>query len=388
MAKRIGLLTGGADAPGQNYCLKTIAYNAIDQGYEVVGIRKGWEGLIHYDPDDPVTHADNAMIITKPRIRDIDRSPGSFLHCSRIDPTRLDPRDAPVFLRVNPSADQPLDLTHHLQRAIDHLQLDALIVLGSNTSLRVSKRLNREGVPVICIPKSVHNDIPGTAYTLGTSTAIRRGVGFIREVREIAASREEVAVVSVLGHESGLTTMFIAMFANADRTLIPEVPFDPHHLGELLLDDQRRNPSNYAVLVMSENAQVDPSRAPELVAQLAADVVVAQQRGSGTMAVRVLEAVTGRHFLYQALSYLTRTGDADGWDLLAATNFGLMAVDLVAQGTAGQLVSFRLEKGYSAIPFDEVPATNGVDIASFYDAASYTVKPGVLSMGAIRAIGL
>lgn len=387
MAKRIGLLTGGADAPGQNFCLKTIVYNAIDHGYEVVGIRKGWEGLIHYDPEDPVTHADNAMIMTKPRVRDIDRSPGSFLHCSRIDPARLDPQDAPLALRVG-AADHPLDLTNHIKRAISHLQLDALLVLGSNTSLKFGARLNREGVPVIGIPKSVHNDIPGTAYTLGTSTAIRRGVGFIREVREIVASREEVAVVSVLGHQCGLTTMFISMFAGADRTLIPEVAFDPYRLGELLLDDQRRNPSNYAMLVMSENAQVDPTRAPELVAQLSADVVVAGQRGSGSMVVRILEEVTQQRFLHQPLSYLTRTGDADGWDLLAATNFGITAVDLVAQGQTGRMVAFRLEKGYVDVPLEDVTQPYGVDVAGFYDTTTYTVKSNIFSIGAIRSIGL
>ena len=388
MAKRIGLLTGGGTAPGLNFCLKTIVYNAIDRNYEVVGIRKGWEGLIHYDPEDPVTHADNAMIMTKPRVRDIDRAAGSFLHASRINPAELDPKDAPAFLRVSPVADQPLDLTNHVKRAIDHLQLDALIVIGSNTSLSFGARLSKEGVPVIGIPKSVHNDISGTTYTLGTSTAVRRGVGFVHEVREIAASREEIAVISVLGHKSGLTTMFVSMFANADRTLIPEVPFDPIQLGELLLDDKRRNPSNYALLVMSETARIDPTRAPETVAELSADVVVAGERGSGPMVVRVLEEVTGEFLLHQPLSYLTRTGDADGWDLLAATNFGLLAVDLVAQGTTGRLVAFRLEDGYIDIPLEQVTQPYEVDVANFYDNRTYTVKHNLFTVGAMRKLGL
>ncbi|MEW5958765.1 MAG: 6-phosphofructokinase, partial [Chloroflexota bacterium] len=295
---------------------------------------------------------------------------------------------APAFLRVSAHADQPLDLTHHIKRAINHLQLDALIVIGSNTSLKFGARLSREGVPVIGIPKSVHNDIAGTTYTLGTSTAVRRGVGFVREVREIAASREEIAVISVLGHESGLTTMFVSMFANADRTLIPEVPFDPVRLGELLLDDQRRNPSNYAILVMSDTARIDPSRAPEKVAELSADVVVAGERGSGPMVVRVLEEVSGQRFLHQPLSYLTRTGDADGWDLLAATNFGIIAVDLIAQGTAGRLVAFRLEDGYIDIPLEEVTRPYEIDVTDFYDTQTYTVKHNIFTVGAMRKLGL
>jgi len=388
MAKRIGLLTGGGTAPGLNFCLKTIVYNAIDRGYEVVGIRKGWEGLIHYDPEDPVTHADNAMIMTKARVRDIDRSAGSFLHASRINPAQLDARDAPLFLRVSADPEQPLDLTNHIKRAIEHLQLDGLLVIGSNTSLEFGARLSGEGVPVIGIPKSVHNDISGTTYSLGTSTAVRRGVGFVREVREIAASREEIAVISVLGHNSGLTTMVISLFANADRTLIPEVPFDPVQLGELLLDDKRRTPSNYAILVMSETARIDPSRAPEKVAELAADVVVAGERGSGPMVVRVLEEVSGEHLLHQPLSYLTRTGDPDGWDLLAATNFGITAVDLVAQGKAGRLVAFRLEDGYIDVPLEDVMQPYVMDVTNFYDRQTYTVKHTIFTVGALRKLGL
>lgn len=388
MAERIGVLTDGGDAPGSNFCLKTIVYNAIDHGFEVVGIRKGWEGLIQYDPDEPVTHADNAMIMTKPRVRSIDQSAGSFLHSSRINPSEVDPQDAPLFLRVSADTEQPLDLTNHIKRVIEHLQLDALVVLGAGASLKYAARLCQEGVPVIGIPKSVHSDIPGSTYSLGTSTAIRRGVHFVGELREIAASREEIAVISVLGHTSGLATMLIATLANTDRVLIPEVPFDPYHLGELLLDDQHRNPSNYAILTMSEAARIDPTKAPEDIADLAADVVVAGRRGSGPMVTRVLETVVGQHLLYQPLSYLTRTGQTDGWDLFAATNFGIIAVDLVAQGTSGRMVAYRLEDGYIDVPLEDVTQPLEVDLAGFYDANTYTVKHTIFTVGARRSLGL
>ena len=388
MANRIGLLTGGGDAPGQNFCLKTIVYNASDRGYEVVGIRKGWEGLIKYDLEDPVSHSDNAMIMTKPRIRDIDRAAGSFLHSSRVRPHECSPKDAPPFMRVSADEDQPLDLTNHIKRALEHLQLEALIVLGDETTLNYANRLSQEGVPVIGIPKSVHNDIPGTTYSLGVSTAIRLGVRYVRELREVAASREEIAVISVLGHSSGLATMMIATFANADRTLIPEVPFEPYALGELLLEDQVRNPSNYAILVMSENARFDPQKAPETIANLAADVVVAGRRGSGPMVTRVLEKVVGQHLLYQPLSYLTRTGEADGWDLFAATNFGILAVDLVVKGKAGRMVAYRLEDGYIDVPLEDATQPLEVDMAGFYDAETYTVKDNIYTVGARRSLGL
>jgi 6-phosphofructokinase len=388
MAKRIGLLTSGGDAPGLNFCLKTIVYNAIDRGYEVVGIRKGWEGLLHYDPEEPVTHSDNAMIMTKPRVRDIDRSAGSFLHSSRVNPAQCSPEEAPPFLRVSADADEPLDLTNHVKRSLEHLRLEALIVLGDAQTLQYAARLSGEGVPIIGIPKSVHNDIPGTTYSLGISTAIRQGVHFVREMRDIAASREEIAVISVLGHQSGLATMIIATFANADRTLIPEVPFDPQRLGELLLEDKDKNPSNYAILVMSEASRIDPTRAMEDIADLAADVVVAGRRGSGPMITRVLEEVVGQHLLHQPLSYLTRIGETDGWDLFAATNFGILAVELVAQSKTGRMAAYRLEDGYIDVLLADVTQPFEVDLAAFYDAETYTVKPNIYTVGARRSLGL
>ncbi|MCB0172407.1 MAG: 6-phosphofructokinase [Anaerolineae bacterium] len=388
MGKRIGLLTGEGDAPGLNFCLKTIVHNAIDRGYEVVGLRKGWHGLIYYDPDEPVTHADNAMIMTKPKVRTIDQLAGSYLHSSRIDPGHCHSQEAPPFLRVNADDDQPLDLTNHIKRAIDHLQIDALIVLGAGTSLKYSARLSQEGIPVIGIPKSVHNDISGTTYSLGFSSALRRGVGFVNEVRDIAASREEIAVIAVLGHDSGLATMLIASFANADRTLIPEVPFNPGRLAELLIEDKRRNPSNYAILVMSDGSRLDPTAAPEEIAKLSADVVAAGQRGSGAMTTRVLEDFIGEHILYQPLSYLTRTGDADGWDLIAATNFGIMAVDLIANNKTGRLVSYRLEDGYIDVPLEEVIHPASVDMADFYDPSQYAPKSTIFTVAARRTLGV
>jgi 6-phosphofructokinase 1 len=328
------------------------------------------------------------MIMTKPRIREIDRSAGSFLHSSRLDPGQCNPAEAPPFLRVGANEEQPLDLTNHVKRAIDHLQLDALIVLGDQMALAYAARLSREGVAVIGIPKSVHNDIPGTSYSLGISTAIRRGVHFVREMRDVAASREEVAVISVLGHRSGLATMLISTFANADRTLIPEVPFEPGRLGELLLEDRQKNPSNYAILVMSENARFDPQQAPELIANLAADVVVAGRRGSGPMVTRVMEEVLGQHLLHQPLSYLTRTGEVDGWDLFAATNFGIIAVDLAAKSSHGRMVAYRPGESYIDVPLTEATQLFEVDVTEFYDADSYTVRPNIYTVGARRTLGL
>ncbi len=384
MAKRIGLLTGGGDASGLNYCLKTIVNNAIDQGFEVVGIRKGWEGLINYDPEEPVTHTDNAMILTKPKVRDIDRSSGSFLHSSRVNPAKVKSNDAPVFLRVS-GDDTPLDLTNHIKRVIDNLQLEGLIVVGNDTALSYAARLSQEGVPVVGIPKSVHNDIPGTVYCLGFSTAVRRGVEFIHEIRDIAASREEIAVVSVAGQGSGLATMVISLFAGVDRTLIPEVPFDPNRLVDMLKQDKRLNPSNYAILTLSEGARMEAA----FTEQYGAELTIAEDAGEwmpdhGAQIARILEEIAGERILVQPLSYLVRTGRPDGWDLVAATNFANIAVDLLASGETGQMVVFR--------PFGQGPGHDSLDIvtkpnprtpAQLYDADNYKPDPNIFR--AVRA---
>jgi ATP-dependent phosphofructokinase / diphosphate-dependent phosphofructokinase len=408
MAKRIGVLTGGGDAPGQNVCLKAIVYNAMDRGYDVVGIRKGWEGLLHYNLSDTTSQADNMIILTKPRVRDIDRMGGSFLHSSRLDPSQVSPEAVPAFLKVEGQGDRPVDLTDHLKRVVDKLQLAALIVLGDRAVLSYAARLSKEGVPLIGIPKTVHNTVNGSDYSLGFSTALARGVHFVHEVRAMAGSREEIAVIEILGRETGLTTMLISLLAGADRTLVPEVTFDPERLAALLVNDQRMNPSNYAILTMSEASNIQPDKVskygPELSrmtnSRLLAQALATRGReaagqelyqitadrqvglgvsGSGPAVTEILENLTGQRLLFQPLSYLIRTGDPDGQDLLGAMNFATMAVDLLAAGKTGRLVAYRQRENYVEAPIDVVTGAAGnINVADYYDAGSYSPKPGIL----------
>jgi 6-phosphofructokinase 1 len=389
MAKRLGILTVGGDAPGQNVCLKSLVYSATDRGYDVIGIRKGWEGLLHYNPDDPATHGENVMPLSKPRVRDIDRMPGSFLHSSRIEPDKM--------------VDDP---TNHIKRVIDKLGLDALVVLGDCAGLIYSARLNQAGAPVIGIPKTVHNNIAGSDYALGFSSALGRGVRLINEIRAMAGSREEIAVVEILGHTTGLTTMLISFLAGADHTLIPEVPFDPERLARLLVNDKQTNPTNYAMLVMSEASAIDPEMAskylPEL-SRLANSRAVAEATqksgegqttdlilfemlqelgtrasGSGAVVTEILENISGQRMLFQSLSYLIRTGEPDGQDLLGAMNFATLAINLIAGGKTGRLIAYRQRENYLDMPLDVVlgEPTN-VRVKEFYDADNYAVKPGI-----------
>ena len=258
MEKRIGILTGGGDAPGQNVCLKSIVYRAIDRGYAVLGFRKGWEGLLHYNLQDSQSYAENILNLTRVRARDIDRMPGAYLHSTRINPAQTPSDCMPAFLGA--AAATPTDLTPHIKATIEALGLEALIVMGDSETLAYAAHLADDGVPVIGIPKSVHNDVNGSDYSLGFSTALGRGVRFIHEMRAMAASREEVAVVEVVGRTTGLTTMLISVLAGADRILIPEVPFDPQRLAPLLLDDKRSNSSNYAILTVAQATRVVPEQ--------------------------------------------------------------------------------------------------------------------------------
>jgi ATP-dependent phosphofructokinase / diphosphate-dependent phosphofructokinase len=409
MAKRIALLTVGGDAPGQNVCLKSLVYSATDEGFDVIGIRKGWEGLLQYNPDDPLTHGENVMSLSKVRVRDIDRMPGSFLHSSRIEPCAVAPQAVPAFLRRTDGGDSPVDMTEHLKRVIAKLQLDALIVLGDRSGLTCAARLSRDGVPIIGIPKTVHNNISGSDYALGFSTALGRGVRFIHEVRAMAGSREEIAVVELLGRNTGLTTMLISFLAGADRALIPEIPFDPEKLAALLTNDKRANPNNYAILALSEATSIEPQLSAKYLPELSrlansrtlAEAIAVGERerienqilsdlagrrevgarviGSGAVVTEILENLTGQRILFQPLSYLIRTGEPDGQDLLGAVNFATRAVGLLTEGKTGRLVAYRQRENYVDCPLDAVTQPLGnIRLADFYDSDEYCARVGIL----------
>ncbi len=395
MAKRIGLLTAGGDAPGSNVCLKAIVFNATDQGYEVVGIRKGWEGLVRFDPSNPATHAENGMILSKTRVRDIDRTPGSFLHSSRINPGRLDPSFAPENVKPAKPTNQPLDLTPHVKRAIETMGLEALIVLGDHFSLDYAARLSQEGVPVIGIPKSVHNDICGSDYAIGFSTALASGVRLIHGLRAMAGSREEIAVAEMFGRTFGLTTMLIGVLAGADRILIPEVPFDPERLAALLMEDKRSNPNNYAILTLSEALRIDPAKAdrynPELYQRSNRHVepdayTISAERavglgaaGGGPVVTEILESLLGERLIFQPLTYLLRLGEPDGQDMLGAMNFAMLATNLIAANKTGRLVAYQHAGNYVDLPIDVVTQGKGnIDVASHYNPQTFRAKPEIL----------
>lgn len=386
---RIGILTGGGDVPGLNPCIKTVVYRAVDEGHEVVGIRRGWAGLLYYNPDDPSSCADCVQPLDKELVRTIDRTGGTFLHSSRTNPGNVQVDEAPSFLKSDlgpdlipdlklgtPDGDGPagpaIDCTKSVLRAIEALGLDVLIPIGGDDTLGYAERLQREGVPIVAIPKTMDNDVYGTDYCIGFSTAVTRGVQYIHQLRSSAGSHERLAVVELFGRNSGETSLLVAYLAGVERAIISEVPFDPERLARLLAADKRANPSRYAFVTVSEGAQLEGTG---IVEAGEADAFGHRKLGGiGGVTADLLRRFTGEDILYQQLSYLMRSGAPDSLDLMVATNYANMAVTLVERGASNRLVALR-DGIYTTVPLATI--TRGlkrVNVDDLYDVAEYQPK--------------
>lgn len=404
MSERVAILTGGGDVPGLNMCIKSLVYRLIDFGFQPIGVRKGWEGLINYNHHDRSTYGANFIELTKNLVRPIDRTPGSFLHSSRINPTQTPRAQVPEFL-LNGAIDAQ-DLTEHIKEAIERLGFRALIVVGDDDMLYYAAHLDQQGVPIIAIPKTIHNNIHGTDYTLGFSTGLARGVNFIHELQALAASREQIAVAETFGINSGFSSLMITFMAGADRAIIPEVPYDPERLARLASHDQTLNPSNYAIVVVSDGsrivsdkiAQYTPylslrsksavlqamtaEKAEALREEFDLDGVVetgTSMAGSGMVAAELLQHLTGKEVFLQSLNYLLRTGPPDGQDLLGATNFAMLAARLVKEEVYGRMMSFQQKHTWTHVDLNV--ATQGVKIVSvdeMYDTDNYQPRVTVI----------
>ena len=219
---RIGILTGGGDVPGLNPCIKAVINRVAQDGHDVVGIRRGWRGLLRTDPDNPDSVEENAVELDPATVQTVDRTGGTFLHISRTNPSNVPTEDLPDFVKAKAIGDQPHDLTPHVLKVIDHLGIDALIPIGGDDTLSYGLRMHDEGVPVVAIPKTMDNDVHGTDYCIGFSTAVTRGVEFIHNLRTSAGSHERIAVTELFGRYSGETSLVTAYLAGVDRSIISE----------------------------------------------------------------------------------------------------------------------------------------------------------------------
>lgn len=369
MSKRIAILTGGGDVPGLNMCLKSLVYRLIDLGYEPIGVRKGWEGLIRYNPGDPTTYSENFIELTKNMVRPIDRTPGSFLHSSRFDPRQ----SSEIKGKTSANRDEISDQIVQVVKRLDFL---GLIVIGGDDNLQYAANLSAKGVPIIGIPKTIHNNIFGTDYTLGFSTSLARGVAFIHELRALAGSREEVIVVETFSAESGYSTLLMAMMAGVDRVLIPEVPYNVDKLAHFVMQDKRATPANYSVVMVCDGAVLEAEqniKYEHSVKHL--EEGHAHNLGSGFITAHLLSNLLGEEVFNQPLTFLLRTGTPDGQDLLGATNFAFLAADLVSKGNFGRMTAFDKNRMWTDIDLSmALRGTRHVDVPAMYDAENYKPK--------------
>ncbi|HZP90309.1 MAG TPA: 6-phosphofructokinase [Actinomycetota bacterium] len=369
---RVGILTGGGDVPGLNACIKAVTMRASEEGHIVIGIRRGWAGILECNPDDPESIKENTIPLNPSVVRTIDRTGGTFLHTSRTNPARVRPQDEPPFLRTEGGGDEPRDHTDHALRVIDKLGIDAIIPIGGDDTLSFALRLHDEGVPVVAIPKTMDNDVHGTDYCIGFSTAVTRTVNFIHQLRTSAGSHERLAVVEVFGRYSGETSLVSAYLAGVDRAIISEVPFDIEKLARLLMEDKAANPSKYAMMTISEGATMTGG---EMVMGGTEDAYGHRKLGGiGAITGEALREITGEGIVYQQLGYLMRSGNPDSLDLMVAINYAVMAADLVIGGEFGRLVALR-NGNYTNVPIAVVrQGVKRVDVGALYDVEHYRPK--------------
>ena len=365
---RIGVLTGGGDVPGLNSCIKAIVNRAEENDWQVFGFRRGWAGPLNVNPKDAADRQLWVERLTRQSVRTIDRSGGTVLHTSRTNPGRVAHQHLPAFLSAADDR-ETTDCTEHVLAALAHLGIDTLIPIGGDDTLAYAAHLSAQGFPVVSVPKTMDNDVNGTDYCIGFSTAVSRSVEFIHALRTPAGSHERIAVIEMFGRNSGETALISAYLADADRVLIAEAPFEIGRLAELVANDRRRNPSNYAIVVISEGAQMQGG---QVIESGEADAYGHRKLGGvGDLTAAELKRRTGIDIISQKLAYLMRAGAPDSLDRMVASTFGHLAVQQVEGGQSGVMMAL-VEGKYAAVPIDScIRGKKRVDVEQLYDAETY-----------------
>jgi len=377
MSKTIGILTGGGDVPGLNPAIKAVVMGALESGYRVIGIRRGWAGLLHYNLSEPSTYDYYVKELNRDDVRTIDRTGGTFLHTSRTNPQKVNKNDAPDFLKNSewgkPTADpEIIDYTSYILKVLDHLGIDTLVPIGGDDTLSFAVRLHKEGFQVVAIPKTMDNDVFGTDYCIGFSTAVTRSVEFITNMRTSVGSHERIGIVELFGRNSGETSLISAYLAYVDRAIISEVPFDLNKLANFLLEDKRNNASNYAIMTISEGAIIEGG---DVIETGDADAFGHRKLGGvGEVVANEIRRISGQNVMYQQLGYLMRSGAPDSLDRMVAMSFGNLVLQLLRRQEFGKMVGLHGGK-YTTVPIEMVMAgRKRVDVPSYYDIEMYRPK--------------
>ena len=373
-SKTIAILTGGGDVPGLNPAIRAITIRALREGYRVLGLRRGWAGIVDLVRDKDADNSENVQVLTEDVVNRAGRTGGTFLHTSRTRPSHLPKAVVPPHLRDGYKAEIN-DVTPDVLKNIEWLGIDYLIPIGGDDTLSYAERLAREGMHVIAIPKTMDNDVPGTDYCIGFSTCVTRTIELAHRLRTTAGSHERFLVIEVFGRYAGFTALLPTMAGAADRCLIPEHAFDVERLTELLVSDRKKHPSRYSVVLVSEGARMLHE---EDMSFESAEKDQYGHRKLGGIGDKVSAAVKeispkysdGRrvNVVNQRLGYMVRSGDPDALDSIVPMAFGNLALDLVLRGTAGRLVAVR-NGIYDNLPLEVVTGRKKtVDVSRYYNA--------------------
>jgi 6-phosphofructokinase len=368
----IGILTGGGDVPGLNPAIRAVTIRALREGYQVIGLRRGWAGTIGIVRDKDADNSENYQVLTEEIVNRAGRTGGTFLHTSRTRPSHVAKEDVPEHLR-DTYTDEINDLTPEVLKNLDYLGIEHLIPIGGDDTLSYGVRLYKEGFKVVAIPKTMDNDVPGTDYCIGFSTCVTRTIQMTNSLRTSAGSHERYLVLEVFGRYAGFTAMLPTMAGAANRCVIPEYEFTVERLAELLTQDRYKNPSKYSIVLVSEGAMFEGG---EMVFE---DTTVdayghAKLGGIGDLISAKLKEISPHYnngkpinVINQRLGYLVRGGDPDAIDSIVPMAYGNLALDLLLTGIHGRLVVLKNGR-YDNVPIDVVTSSKKVvDVEKHYN---------------------
>jgi 6-phosphofructokinase 1 len=365
---RIGILTGGGDVPGLNSVIKSVVYRATELGWEALGIRRGWQGLTHQRPGGE-PDADFVRPLDRRGTRAIDRTGGTILHTSRTNPGRMPGKALPEHLAESDregfrTDEDRYDLTPVVMANIESLGITHLVAIGGDDTLSYAARLGREGVPLVAIPKTMDNDVMGTEYCIGFSTAVTRAKELINRQRTTLGSHERIGVFRIFGRNAGFSAWYAA-YVTSSRCVIPEAPFELPLLAELLTEDRRNNPSSYALVVASEGAVWSGASIQEFGE---ADAYGHRRKADvGFALAEELKALTGIDTVHSDLTYDLRSGDPDALDQMVATTFANVAVELLADGVHGRMTAIQSGRyAHAPLPARE-SGSRRVEVETMYN---------------------
>ena len=368
----IGILTGGGDVPGLNPAIRAVTIRALREGYQVIGLRRGWLGAISIIRDKKADNSENFQILTEEVVNKAGRTGGTFIHTSRSRPSRVPKGNVPEHLRDTYS-DDVNDLTPEVLKNLDFLGLDYLIPIGGDDTLSYGVRLYKEGVKVVAIPKTMDNDVPGTDYCIGFSTCVSRTISMTNALRTSAGSHERFLVLEVFGRYAGFTAMLPTMAGAANRCVIPEYRFDIEHLANLLSDDRQRNPSKYSVALVSEGAMFEGG---DMIFQDQTTDAYGHKKlgGIGNLVSAEIKRLSPQfnngktiNVINQRLGYIVRCGDPDAIDSIVPMAYGNLALDLILGGIHGRLVVLK-DGRYGNVPIEVVTSSKKViNVEEYYN---------------------